>query len=322
MNKDIITVLEAAYQIDSGSAWISGVVRSAATALGLPGAVAVLYDASNPTWVDIEHMELVDVSPEFAKTLYERPKDTMAPDFSEYLRKPIVSSVLKEPRTRDNYREDFRKQGIDDVLVINAGDPSGKGCMLAFPDKQREYPSSWVALWRRAAAHIASGNRLRRMLTRLAGLAPSPDTAEAVIAPSGRVEHAVGSASPKAARKALQEALVRIDTARSRKPSPERGLELWRGLVSGRWSIVESFERDGKRYYLAYRNDPDVEPASALSKREQQVLAYAALGQSNKLIAYSLGLSLSSVSTLLARARRKLRHPDALALHPDPRKRD
>jgi DNA-binding CsgD family transcriptional regulator len=68
---------------------------------------------------------------------------------------------------------------------------------------------------------------------------------------------------------------------------------------------------------LAYRNDPDLQPTKALSKREQQVLAYAALGQSNKLIAYSLGLSLSSVSTLLARARRKLGPTDTLALHPD-----
>lgn len=45
----------------------------------------------------------------------------------------------------------------------------------------------------------------------------------------------------------------------------------------------------------------------ALTRREQQVLAYAEIGHSNKLIAYSLGVAISTVSTLLARARRKLR---------------
>jgi DNA-binding CsgD family transcriptional regulator len=42
-----------------------------------------------------------------------------------------------------------------------------------------------------------------------------------------------------------------------------------------------------------------------LSSRERQVLSLVDLGQSNKLIAYSLGLSVSTVSTTLTRARRK-----------------
>jgi DNA-binding CsgD family transcriptional regulator len=41
--------------------------------------------------------------------------------------------------------------------------------------------------------------------------------------------------------------------------------------------------------------------------REAQVARGAALGHSNKLIAYELGLATSTVSTLLARAIRKLR---------------
>jgi DNA-binding CsgD family transcriptional regulator len=53
-----------------------------------------------------------------------------------------------------------------------------------------------------------------------------------------------------------------------------------------------------------------------LTERERQVLAYADLGQSNKLIAYSLGLSTSTVSTLLSRARRKLGIEGSLPLGP------
>ena len=76
--------------------------------------------------------------------------------------------------------------------------------------------------------------------------------------------------------------------------------------MSGRWSLVEHFERDGRRYYLAHRNEPEVRSVKGLTARERQVLAYAQLGNSNKLIAYSLGISISTVSTLLSRARRKV----------------
>ena len=45
----------------------------------------------------------------------------------------------------------------------------------------------------------------------------------------------------------------------------------------------------------------------ALTERERQIVAYADLGQSNKLIAYQLGLSPSTVGVHLAHAREKLR---------------
>jgi DNA-binding CsgD family transcriptional regulator len=69
---------------------------------------------------------------------------------------------------------------------------------------------------------------------------------------------------------------------------------------------VEHFERDGRRYYLAHRNDPEIAPDRALTQREQQVLGYAELGHSNKLISYQLDISSSTVSSLLTSARRKL----------------
>lgn len=54
------------------------------------------------------------------------------------------------------------------------------------------------------------------------------------------------------------------------------------------------------------RSDTEIPIERALTLREQQILTYAEIGHSNKLIAYSLGVSISTVSTLLARARRKL----------------
>ncbi len=85
-----------------------------------------------------------------------------------------------------------------------------------------------------------------------------------------------------------------------------RTVEAWRGLVAARWSIVDRFEHDGKRFLLAQENAPVSPSRRELSERERQALAYAKLGHSNKLIAYELGISASTVGVLLWRAANKL----------------
>jgi DNA-binding CsgD family transcriptional regulator len=80
-------------------------------------------------------------------------------------------------------------------------------------------------------------------------------------------------------------------------------------MVSGRWLLVDHVETDGRRCVLAHRNDPHVPDARGLTLRERQVLAYAALGHPNKVIAYELGLSISSISSHLASGRATLAFP-------------
>jgi DNA-binding NarL/FixJ family response regulator len=58
---------------------------------------------------------------------------------------------------------------------------------------------------------------------------------------------------------------------------------------------------------VAHRNDATVPDVRGLTWRERQVAGHAALGHSNKVIAYELGLSVSTVGEHLARARAKLR---------------
>ena len=70
--------------------------------------------------------------------------------------------------------------------------------------------------------------------------------------------------------------------------------------------MVDWFDTDGRRFVLALPNAPDVSDPRGLSEREGQVVAYAVLGQTNKMIAYRLGLSRSRVSMLLRAAMRKL----------------
>jgi DNA-binding NarL/FixJ family response regulator len=72
--------------------------------------------------------------------------------------------------------------------------------------------------------------------------------------------------------------------------------------------LLDHFETGGKRYIVARFNEAvEANILEQLSPRERQVVAYVALGHANKVIAYELGLSPSTVAVLITRASRKLR---------------
>lgn len=208
--------------------------------------------------------------------------------------------------------------GVQDVLAVSARDPSGRGFVLAAPMPDVARPTGRERRpWARIAAHIEAGGRLRRAIASGA-LSDGPgatmaiasdlaDGAEAVLSPEGTVEHAEAPAKGRQARAELRRAAKAIDRARSVARSDEdEALDLWQGLVAGRWSLVERFDHDGRRFFVARRNEPEVRDPRALTMRERQVLAYAAMGHRLKLIGYSLGLSIAAVSGHRTRAMRKL----------------
>jgi DNA-binding NarL/FixJ family response regulator len=122
------------------------------------------------------------------------------------------------------------------------------------------------------------------------------------------VVHAKGAAKVREARDALRDAARAVDKARGklRRSDPDAALALWRGLLEGRWSLVERFDTDGRRFVVAHRNEAATRGLRALSVRERQVASYAALAHTNKLIAYELGIALGSVSVHLRSALAKL----------------
>ncbi len=156
-------------------------------------------------------------------------------------------------------------------------------------------------LWTRFASHLGAALRMRRLKAE-----PSPNTARAVLLPNGRVEHADTEAIE--ARAPLGTAARAIDRARGklRRLDPEAAAAMWRTLVRGEWSLVDWYDHDGKRFLLAQENRIPSRSRPALTLREEQVVACAAMGHSNKLIAYDLGISVGSVAVLLGRAARKL----------------
>jgi DNA-binding CsgD family transcriptional regulator len=154
--------------------------------------------------------------------------------------------------------------------------------------------------------------RLRALQASL--ITESPE-AEAILRPDGRAEHATGLAKERGSLEQLRSGVAAIEHARRlAADDPHEALAIWEALVEGRWSLLDCFERDGRRYWVAHRNEPEVPEVRALTGREQQVAAYAALGQSNKLISYELGLSRSSVAAHLRSARAKLGATTRVAL--------
>jgi DNA-binding NarL/FixJ family response regulator len=73
--------------------------------------------------------------------------------------------------------------------------------------------------------------------------------------------------------------------------------------VRGRWSVVDRFSRDGNRYVLLREAKRTLDH---LSTRERQIVTAAALGKSNKEIAFELGVAHATVRVLLARAAKKV----------------
>jgi DNA-binding CsgD family transcriptional regulator len=131
---------------------------------------------------------------------------------------------------------------------------------------------------------------------------------ECVLAPDGRAVHAEGDATAIGARGLLRDAVVRRDRARMREArrEPQEALALWPALVSGRWSLVDRFERDGRRYVVARRNEPSPPGPLALTLRERQICGHLVQGDSAKLTAYTLGLAASTVSAVARSALLKL----------------
>jgi DNA-binding CsgD family transcriptional regulator len=200
-----------------------------------------------------------------------------------------------------------------DTIYMTAVDRKGAGVAIIAPLAEvTTLTGAEAERWQMFAAHVDSGHRLRQGLSAMntsdqaSGL---PHEAEAIFDANGfRMTDAVGQAKESTAMGRLREAAVVMDRARGkmRNTDPQEALKIWKALVRGRWSMVDWFDTDGRRFVLALSNPPPIADPRGLTERESQVVAYAVLGQTNKLIAYRLGLSPSRVSALLRCAMRKL----------------
>lgn len=195
-----------------------------------------------------------------------------------------------------------RHLGFADLWSLVARDEGGAGFFVGalLGARGGPLPEPLLHAWSQIAEHLASALRVRRAL-REGGAVP-----EIALAPDERRGPAESEICAPGAREALQRATRQVDRARARlRASPDEALASWLALVAGRWTLVERFDADGKRFLLARKNGPGA-AGPLLSERERQTLGFAALGHSNKRIGYELGLRASTVAGHLGRAARKL----------------
>jgi DNA-binding NarL/FixJ family response regulator len=207
--------------------------------------------------------------------------------------------------------------GVGDLLVVKTIDVDRRGLVIgaALPSPTTPARGRTIA-WSRIAAHLAAAVRLRRRrraeqpldLGGPAGTAGETGATEAIFDEALGVAHASGEARETGALEALRRAAAAIVRARGRlrRDDPEGALAMWPSLVDGRWTLLDCFDRDGKRFLVAQRNEPSVDPRLALTPRERQVAAHAAIGHGVRLIAYELGLAPATVCEQLRSAMQKL----------------
>ncbi|MBX3190651.1 MAG: helix-turn-helix transcriptional regulator [Labilithrix sp.] len=305
---DLVSVLEAAYAVEEPEgAWLRGVVSALRPALeaGL-GMAAYVYDTSTRPFVVRE--PILDCALD-AKGLAAllASSDEAYVQGSWLSRAAATASETPGFDEHPGVREVFAPAGIHDVMVVNALDPVGIGCLVGalLPRKKRLAPAERDR-WERVSAHLRAALRLRlRCRTTGATQEDATGRAEAVLRRTGEIEHL--EASAENARAALREAVLGMERARrSMRREPKRALESWRALVRTRWTLVDDFQAGNARYVVARANGPAAPGPSVLAARERQVLAYVVMGHSDKMIAYELGLAHSTVRVLIARARAKL----------------
>lgn len=304
---DPIAVVEAAYDLQAdATGWLGGIASTLRPAFdaGL-GLAAHTFDASDPTHLrwgepvlvgDAQRVEMSADDPlgaAMAALLVGGGSSIVTVSEQTGLGDAFATWSPAEP-----LRARLRAQ---DVLALKIADPTRRGIVVLAPLPTVEsVPVAARATWSCLATHVAAGARLRHAWS-------APD--EAILDEDGRVLHAEGAARGHSAREQLRDAVRRQHRARGdlRRLRPEEALEVWRGLVAGRWSVVERFDTDGRRFLVARKNDPDVPPdPRGLTVRERQVLGYVGLGHSNRDIAYALGLAPSTVSEHVASGLRKL----------------
>ncbi len=316
-----IDLIEAVYDLDKpDSDWLRDLIEAHASILdhgfGIVGFEFVRHPGDGGGDATIHQMYAKGLAPDFPER-FEAARQLVSPECFRAATPAGYAGSWTE-MTKD-FPEDSRRflerLGYRDVLAITAVDPNGAGVQLIAPlSEVTRLTSRSRERWKMLGAHIATAYRLRRGLAAPCSHRDGQPTglpldAEFVLDADGlRIIDSVGPAAEPSAGDTLREAAVSVDRARGpmRRDDPQQALETWTALVSGRWSMVDWFDADGRRYILGLPNLPDVVDPRGLTNQEAQVVTYVLLGDTSKLIAYRLGLSPARISGLLKSAMHKL----------------
>jgi DNA-binding NarL/FixJ family response regulator len=273
------------------------------------GIAAALYTCVDPCSFAASHIFFYDVPDDLVALLFEGIKEfsTLYIADSFLNRTCYLGTDVRGWRDITTVRSGTAdERGLADALQLNAIEPDGRGCWFGSP-QSRYIPidDDLHLTLTRIGRHLAAAHRLRRKYPEERIL---PDAAEAIVTSHGRVKHASGVAKEPAKQAILTRAARTMDAVRGRrgKIDPRQAVKEWQSVVAKRWTLLEHFETDGQRLFLAVDNRPAPPSLDLLSEREREIVLRARNGLGNKLIAHELGLADSTVRVLLARAAAKV----------------
>jgi DNA-binding CsgD family transcriptional regulator len=329
----LVALLEAIYSIEREDGdWLRDVLMATIALSGNEHHyLGYFYDASDVEAFDVWNVCSIDLPPEVDEAFRATRLKVGPALLKATLRRVHVGSMRRTgmPHVAP-LLEQRARVGWGDMLTVNGLDPSGFGCLVTIGTREPEFspPPPEMAVYARIANHLATAFRCRRRLgmsksPRATASEPEQPAAEAILDAGGRFVHAEGAAAEKAAREQISEAAKAIEAVRaSGRKAGMPALDAWQPMVAARWTLVDSFEENGRRYVVARENQARAENLDALTQRERQVVLQAAVGFTTKEIAYALGLSDSTVRVLMARAMKRLgvRSRAELLSHPSLRK--
>lgn len=283
---DDITIVERAYELRGATeAWMDGLHAALQARLDFGHGLSLSTWSVSGNRFGGESVHRGDMDPRLIAAQYEFAA-TLPPELIARHYGPAATDFIGQPAQfgPDLHRSLLRTAakhgvaGLQDTLGIVVMAVPGQSGMLMMT--HASHPIAVTSSLRRVlmklTTHIGAGLRLRHSLAH--GQLP-----EAVLTPSGHVAYATGTAKSQGAREALARAAKDIELSRGRlrRSSPDEALSLWKGLVAGRWSVVEWFDTDSRRYLVAHPNQVSARDPRALSPRELDVAELLVQGRSN-----------------------------------------
>ncbi len=312
--RDLIDVVEAAYDLRADEAsWLAQINAAAARAYRAPlGAFTYAYALAGDRVVP--GATAIDAEVDAASLLQEMHASAPPEAVHHFYRHGPLCGVFADTVSLAGVRPELFAPAVDrwravygvgDLFTLNLRGRARR-VHVTIPHATPRERTDPVTLrrWSRITAHLAAGLRLRELADELPE-APAP---EAILGPDGADHHAEGAAREASARDSLRREVRRRERARGSLSvrDPDRAVAIWRGMVDGRWSLVDRWESDGRRYVLALRNEPTAPDPRALTAREKQVASLLARGASTKHVAYELGLAPGTVGDCVKGLARKL----------------
>jgi DNA-binding CsgD family transcriptional regulator len=302
----MLNVLQAMYRLDlPDEKWATEIARALVPFLDRDrmGVIGFFYECRDACALKTERSVRFEV-PDAARALFSSGAPELPPMYvaDKYMGRP--HSLGADMRGWDEIEPvkngSLRAEGMADMLTINVTELDGNGCGFLSFRKDRSVLSDRTHVELTSISrHLAAAHRLRRALE--VDLI-SPAKAAAVLDPDGTVRHAQGDARARIVRDFLARAtrdMMRV--RRGERNGRTEAVDGWRPMVAQRWSLIDHFERDGRRYVLAIENVGAAPSFDLLTARERQVLDLALQGRHAKAIAYELGIAYSTVRVLKTR---------------------